>query len=182
MGTSSTVPTKTLRVLVVEDSGLQARLLQHTLEEAEDIKVVGIASDGREALRLVDELQPDLITMDVRLPHMDGWEVTRTIMATRPTPILVVAELPSRHDTVAQKMLGAGALDIFLKPHGEQQWATAGERLAQRVRVLSRVQVVTHHLEKQTPLRAPALQPVQRQAELRLATRASRGAPRTASP
>jgi two-component system chemotaxis response regulator CheB len=132
---------KRIRVLIAEDNHLHAEILQQILRAHKDLLIVGVAGHGQEAQRLNEELRPDLITMDVHMPVLDGYEATLAIMATRPVPILVIAELASRHDISAQKMLGAGALDIFPKPQGLELWAAASEALAQRIRVLSRTRV-----------------------------------------
>jgi two-component system chemotaxis response regulator CheB len=136
-----------LRILVVDDSALTRRLLRELLESDPDVRVVGEAADGREALARVAELQPDLVTLDVRMPVMDGVETTRQIMAYTPTPILVLtASLSSYEVDITFQMLGAGALDVMEKPHlGDAAAVELARRtLLRKVRLLSRVKVVTH--------------------------------------
>jgi two-component system chemotaxis response regulator CheB len=136
-----------LRILVVDDSALVRRMLRGLLESDAGVRVVGEAADGREALARVAELRPDLVTLDVRMPVMDGVETTRQIMAYHPTPILVLTAAASGSDVdITFRMLGAGALDVMEKPHlGD---ANAVERcrraLLRKVHLLSRVKVVTH--------------------------------------
>jgi two-component system, chemotaxis family, protein-glutamate methylesterase/glutaminase len=136
-----------LRILVVDDSLLVRRLLRELLEGDPDVQVVGEAADGREALTLVAELRPDLITLDVRMPVMDGVETTRQIMAYHPTPILILTTSLSSYDVdITFQMLGAGALDVMEKPPLGDPVAMERSRLAllRKIRLLARVKVVTH--------------------------------------
>ncbi|PDW02330.1 chemotaxis-specific protein-glutamate methyltransferase CheB [Candidatus Viridilinea mediisalina] len=136
-----------LRILVVDDSALMRRLLRDLLESDPEIHVVGEAANGREALAQVDKLRPDLITLDVRMPVMDGIETTRQLMAYHPTPILVLtASLNSYEIDITFEMLGAGALDVMEKPRMGDAAAIEDARrlLIRKVRLLSRVKVVTH--------------------------------------
>ncbi|NTU84613.1 MAG: chemotaxis-specific protein-glutamate methyltransferase CheB [Chloroflexales bacterium] len=136
-----------LRILVVDDSALMRRLLRELLESDPQVRVVGEAADGREALARVAELRPDLVTLDVRMPVMDGLETTCQIMAYTPTPILILtASLSSYEVDITFQMLGAGALDVMEKPHLRDATAVEEARraLLRKVRLLSRVKVVTH--------------------------------------
>ncbi len=82
---------KKIRVLVVEDSGVIAEFIAQLLQTDPEIELVGIVSDGREALEAVQRTKPDVITMDIHMPHMNGYEATRGIMETCPTPIVIVS-------------------------------------------------------------------------------------------
>lgn len=136
-----------IRVLIVDDSALMRRALTALLASDPEIEVVGTARDGRAAIEQVAALRPDVITMDVRMPVMDGLETTEHIMAYYPTPILVLTASLSRFDIdITFRMLALGALDVIEKPssddpNGLQQ---ARAELVKRVKVLSRVRVVTH--------------------------------------
>jgi len=132
-----------IRILIVEDSAVQSLLLRHVLETQAGLEVVGTACNGQEALRLTAELEPDLITMDVQMPVMDGLEATRAIMERYPRPILVVAALSSKQSVAAQEMLGAGALDVFPKPTNLDEWYAVAELLGERVRVLAHASLLS---------------------------------------
>src|SRR3972149_4743114 len=80
-----------LRILVVDDSPTVREMLITMLHTAPGMQVVGQAHDGQEAVQLAGRLRPDVITMDIRMPHMDGLEATQLIMSTVPTPIVIVA-------------------------------------------------------------------------------------------
>lgn len=166
-----------LRILIVDDSTLMRHVLRQLLESDPEIRVVGEAGDGRQALALVAELKPDLIILDVQMPVMDGVETTRQIMAYHPTPILVLtATLSNRDVDITFEMLGAGALDVMEKPLLGNPVALerARQALVHKVRLLSRVRVVTH-LRGRRKCRAKP-QPVEEgdQAEPRTAPLATR--------
>src|ERR1700732_665861 len=80
-----------VRVLVVEDSPVVRQFLLHILGSDLEIEVVGTAETGEEALEAVERIRPDIITMDVHMPKMNGFDTTRRIMETRPTPIVIVS-------------------------------------------------------------------------------------------
>jgi two-component system chemotaxis response regulator CheB len=82
---------RTIRVLVAEDSFFARSVLVKILESDPQIKVVGVARNGQEAVDLVRSLHPDVVTMDIRMPVMDGFQATQLIMAENPTPILVIS-------------------------------------------------------------------------------------------
>jgi two-component system chemotaxis response regulator CheB len=111
------VPVGPVRVLVVDDSPVCRDLLAELLSTDPGLTLVGMARDGEEALRRTEELRPDVITMDLRMPVMDGVEATRRIMAIRPTPILVLTGHPFQAGRdLAFEALEAGAADLRLKP------------------------------------------------------------------
>ncbi len=136
-----------IRVVVVDDSAIMRRAITAMLARDPEITVVGEASDGREAITLVQRLRPDVVTMDVWMPVLDGLATTEQLMAFCPTPILVLtASLVGKDVDLTFKMLGAGALDVIEKPRGTdpQALARAADDLVRRVRLLARVRVVTH--------------------------------------
>src|SRR5215212_644530 len=139
--------TQPIRVIVVDDSALMRRVITGLLEQDPSIQVVATARNGREAIDLVQELRPDIVTMDVRMPVMDGLATTEHLMAYCPTPILVLtASLASHEVDITFKMLGAGALEVIAKPSGSDAPALerTGRALIRRIKVLARVKVVTH--------------------------------------
>lgn len=130
-----------LRVVVCDDSALARELLVEILEHDGDIAVVGQAKDGAEAERLVDKLRPDLATIDIHMPDVDGWVATERIMARSPTPILVVTARPIDAQ-LAFEALRRGALDAVWKPTAFD--SEAARRLREHVRLLGRTPVVRH--------------------------------------
>ena len=112
-----------IRVLVVDDSAVVRALIRDVLERDPDIRVVAEADNGRQAVELARAAQPDLITMDVTMPIMDGLEATSEIMAKQPTPILVVTASLDREQTdlsfqaVQRGALGTGGLHWAVDKH-----------------------------------------------------------------
>src|SRR4029453_17639610 len=146
-----------IRVIVVDDSALMRRVITGLLEQDPAIRVVATARNGREAIDLVQELRPDIVTMDVRMPVMDGLATTEHVMAYCPTPILVLtASLASHEVDITFKMLGAGALEVIEKPSGSDAQALdrTGRALIRRIKVLARVKVVTHLRGRRKPTEA----------------------------
>ncbi|MGC9041197.1 MAG: chemotaxis-specific protein-glutamate methyltransferase CheB [Roseiflexus sp.] len=155
--------TRPIRVVVVDDSAMMRRFITDMLQRDPAIQVVGVASNGREAIEVVQRLRPDVVTMDVRMPVMDGVATTEHLMAYCPTPILVLtASLASYEMDITFKMLGAGALEVVEKPHGSDARALehAARDLVRRVKILSRVKVVTHlRGRRRTPGNDPTAPP-----------------------
>jgi len=139
--------TKNIRVLVVDDSSTVRLMLCRMLETDSTIKVVGTASNGREAVEQVAMLKPDMVTMDVNMPVMDGLAAIEHIMAYNPLPILVVSSVVDKQNTSnAAKALGAGAVDVMSKPEPKSvdEFNDVAADLRAKIKLLSRVRVITH--------------------------------------
>jgi two-component system chemotaxis response regulator CheB len=104
------------RVLVVDDSPLVRAVLREAFERTHDIEVVAEAGDGRQALEYVRKFRPDIVTMDVRMPVMDGLCATEEIMRVQPTPIVILARTGDDSRSLAVEALGKGALAVLPKP------------------------------------------------------------------
>ena len=130
-----------IRVVVVDDSPTARELLVMLLQRVEGIQVVGTASNGEDAIRLTKRLRPDIVTMDVFMPQMDGLEATRRIMRQAPTPIVVVTSTLMRNDMdLTFESLKSGALTAVLKP-GLADPETC-DQVVQAVRLMADVPVV----------------------------------------
>src|SRR5450432_4001954 len=103
-----------LRVLIVDDSVFNRRSITEILNTSTEIEVVGKAADGEEALRLASMLQPDVITLDLEMPRMDGFTFLRILMSKQPTPVIVVSSYAQKENVF--KALELGALDFVTKP------------------------------------------------------------------
>jgi len=134
-----------IKVLVVEDSPVVREFLVHVLGSDPDIRVVGTARDGEEALETVRHQRPDVITMDIHMPRLDGLEATRRIMETHPTPIVIVSGSDDPREVATTfDAMEAGALAVLRRPAGighPEHEATARE-LVQAVKLMSEVKVV----------------------------------------
>ncbi|MGV8837153.1 protein-glutamate methylesterase/protein-glutamine glutaminase [Cellvibrio sp.] len=108
-----------VRVLVVDDSNFFQHRLKDIINEHPDLKVIGIASNGREAVEKAEQLKPDIITMDFEMPVMDGVTAIKLIMANRKVPILMFSSLTYEGAKVTLDALAAGALDFIPKDFAE---------------------------------------------------------------
>jgi two-component system, chemotaxis family, protein-glutamate methylesterase/glutaminase len=133
-----------IRVLIVEDSAVVREHLRRIISADSRLEVAGMAASGEEALAVIDGVSPDVITMDIRLPGIQGLEATRRIMSYRPTPIVVVSGVGSEEVSLTMQALKAGALSVVEKPvaatHGDYE-AMAG-RLCMQLAIMSEVKVV----------------------------------------
>jgi len=107
---------KSLRVMVVDDSAFMRFSLIQQLNEDPELQVVGSASNGREALRLIPQLQPDVITLDVEMPHLDGLSTLSEIMKNFPRPVVMVSSLTREGASETIQALMFGAVDFVAKP------------------------------------------------------------------
>lgn len=143
-----------IRILVVDDSETVRQLLTYELDRQENFQVVGVASDGLDAVRKAAKLKPDVITMDVKMPVMDGMEATREIMCTQACPVIIVSQFWDRADK--QKIfeaLEAGAVAVANKPcgPGHPDYAETLSQLLKTVRMMSEVKVVTRRKRQPAP-------------------------------
>lgn len=106
--------THMLKVLVVDDSAVNRRSISDMLTEVPEVRVVGKAANGEEALRLVHVTDPDVITLDLEMPRMDGFTFLRILMAKRPLPVIVISSYSQKENVF--KALEFGALDFVAKP------------------------------------------------------------------
>lgn len=148
---------------------------------APDITVVGEARDGVEAVELAQQLHPDVITMDVHMPQLDGLEATRRIMVSAPTPILVVTSLDTRDVELSFEATAAGALLVIEKPMAPTRPGFDAQRawLIDMVRAMSQVKVVRRWHRARSPVRPapPVRTAVERPRAQVVAIAASTGGP-----
>ena len=103
-----------IRLLVVDDSAYNRRNIADVFATYSEVEVVGKAADGEEALRLASLLKPDVITLDLEMPRMDGFTFLRILMSRQPTPVIVVSSYSQKENVF--KALELGALDFVAKP------------------------------------------------------------------
>jgi two-component system, chemotaxis family, protein-glutamate methylesterase/glutaminase len=134
-----------ITVLIVEDSPVVRDFLRHILSADPELQVIGTAADGAAALDAVQRRRPDVITMDIHMPKMDGLEATRKIMETYPTPIVIVSSSVDTDEVATTfRAIEAGALAVAPRPRGigHPEYATAARELIQTVKLMSEVKVV----------------------------------------
>src|SRR6187402_1617371 len=129
------------RVLVVDDSSFFQHRLKDIINENPELKVIGIASNGREAVDKAKELQPDIITMDFEMPVMDGVTAIKHILLDRKVPILMFSSLTYEGARITLDALEAGALDFIPKDFAEvsRNSSALKRKLHERLITLARV-------------------------------------------
>jgi two-component system chemotaxis response regulator CheB len=139
--------TKRIRVVIADDSLVSREMIAQILSSDPDIEVVGQAKDGLEAVEMVERLRPDLVTMDIHMPKLDGLKATEKIMAYTPTPILVVSSsVYGEGMGLAFDALNLGALEVIKKPEA-RDWAELdriGREVIRKAKILANVRVITH--------------------------------------
>jgi two-component system chemotaxis response regulator CheB len=113
---TSLLKRKNIKVLVVDDSAVVRKILEKELNAKEGIEVVGTAADPYIAREKIIELNPDVLTLDIEMPRMDGITFLRKLMEARPMPVIILSSLGERNGPVALEALELGALDVVQKP------------------------------------------------------------------
>ncbi len=126
-----------VRVLVVDDSNFFQHRLKEIINEHPELKVVGIASNGREAIEKAESLKPDIITMDFEMPVMDGITAIKHILASRKVPIIMFSSLTYEGAKVTLDALAAGALDFIAKDFAEVSRSSASLKKKLHERLIS---------------------------------------------
>jgi two-component system chemotaxis response regulator CheB len=152
-------PDQPIRVLIVEDSRSQRELLVRLLQSSGTFEVVGTAVNGMEAVEATQKLHPDVIAMDIHLPVFDGYEATRQIMHTCPTPIVMISNSLGIEGRRSVEALAAGALAVLRKPGNVTHTEYEEDRvnLLTTLRLMADVPVVTRYPVR--PPRPARLQP-----------------------
>jgi two-component system chemotaxis response regulator CheB len=135
---------KKFRVLIVDDSSFMRKVLETIFNADDQLQVAGHAKDGREAVALAESLKPDVITMDINMPHMDGLQATAQIMTTNPKPIVIVSSESKEGASSTLKALELGAIEFVGKPSSgiDLDMHSVKEELLRKVRMAAKVRVV----------------------------------------
>lgn len=170
-----------IRVLIAEDSTTTRELLIALLRTDPEVQVVGEAKNGAEAVELATRLKPDVITMDIQMPLMDGFEATKRIMIEAPAPIVIVSSSVRARDVeVSMHALRAGALTVLAKPEGvgSPEFEASARQFLQSVKAMSQVKVVRRWPDRMIAELPPAHRPEEGTARGRaVAVAASTGGP-----
>src|ERR1700753_4237089 len=140
---SATTAKRRIRVLIVDDSALVRSLLTDILRPNPDIEVVGVASDAHIAREKIKALNPDVLTLDVEMPKMDGITFLKNLMRLRPMPVVMVSSLTERGADVTLDALALGAVDYLSKPKIDLAATLKdyGEELIEKIKTASRPSV-----------------------------------------
>lgn len=137
-------PEKKIRVLVVDDSAFMCKVLQEIINSDPQLEVAGVGRDGREAVALAESLRPDVITMDINMPHIDGLQATELIMSQHPRPIVIVSSESREGATSTLRALELGAIDFVPKPSSgiDLDMRNVREDLTRKLKLASKVRVI----------------------------------------
>ncbi len=136
-----------IRVLIVDDSAVVRRLVTEALSADPAIEVVGTASDPFQAKDKIKQLSPDVITLDLEMPRMDGLTFLGILMRERPTPTIVMSSLTKENSVYALEAIRLGAVDVLAKPGGSYSFGDLGPRLVLAVKGAARARLgrLGHH-------------------------------------
>ena len=138
-----------IKVMLVEDSAVAMSIYEKMLNSSPHTEVVGKATNGKEGLALIPQVNPDVICTDLQMPQMDGLEFTKQVMAHYPVPILVLSNVVQKTDTDnIYEVMKAGAVDVMAKPQtaGGADSAAVQKELVTKIRVLSMKKVTAKPL------------------------------------
>lgn len=142
-----------IRVLIAEDSPTLCELLVTVLQSQGDIQVVGTAADGERSVDLASRLKPDVVTMDIHMPKLNGFEATRKIMESHPVPIVIVSSTLTDDMAATFRAVDAGAVAFVRRPHGvaDDRYAESADHLVQTVRLMAQIKVVRRWRRPEPP-------------------------------
>src|SRR5579872_560618 len=161
---------KKIRVLIADDSAFMRKVLHSIISADPQMEVVGEARDGREVVSQAEVLRPDVITMDINMPGMDGLQATELIMSNNPRPILIVSSESREGAEITLKALELGAIDFVAKPSSgiDLDMNTVRDELCRKIKTVSKVRVVRtatrtklqHEIANSSPRTEPGQAPV----------------------
>src|SRR5271154_6966767 len=151
---------KKLRVLVVDDSAFMCKVLKEIINADPQLEVVGQGRDGRDAVALAESLRPDVITMDINMPHVDGLEATELIMSQNPRPIVIVSSESREGASSTLRALELGAIDFVPKPSSgiDLDMKDVRDELTRKLKMAAKVHVV--RTATRAKVEMPAARPV----------------------
>ncbi len=146
----------TIRVVIIDDSMTMQAILRARLSSEPDIEVVGMASNAAEGRELIKQCNPDVVTLDIEMPGMNGLDFLEKIMTLRPTPVIIVSGLSQEGTEVSARALALGAVDCYAKPSGDGMSLSDDGRLAECIR-----QAALVRFGKERPSAHPIAAPLQ---------------------
>ena len=140
----STPQDKKIRVLIVDDSAFMCRVLRDIISADPQFEVAGQGRDGRDAVAMAESLKPDVITMDINMPHLDGLQATELIMSQHPRPIVIVSSESREGAASTLRALELGAIDFVSKPSGgiDLDMRSVRDELTRKLKLAAKVRVV----------------------------------------
>lgn len=142
-----------IKVLIVEDSPISAELLSYIINSDPALKVIGIVQNGHQAIEFIKVQVPDVITMDIVMPKMGGFEATRQIMQTHPIPIIIISGAYTKEDVNKSfEAIKVGALEVIEKPKGlgDPNFDTVSKNIRKTIKMVAGAKLITRKEPKQT--------------------------------
>ncbi|HEY6466220.1 MAG TPA: chemotaxis response regulator protein-glutamate methylesterase [Candidatus Acidoferrales bacterium] len=141
---TTTAQEKKIRVLIVDDSAFMCRVLRDIISSDPQLEVAGQGRDGRDAIAMAESLSPDVITMDINMPHVDGLQATELIMSQHPRPIVIVSSESREGATSTLRALELGAIDFVSKPSSgvDLDMRSVKDELTRKLKLAAKVRVV----------------------------------------
>src|ERR1700759_2992790 len=135
---------KKIRVMVADDSAFMCKVLEEIINSDPDLEVAGQARDGRAAVTLAETLKPDVITMDINMPHLDGLQATELIMSQNPRPIVIVSSESREGAETTLRALALGAIDFVPKPSSgiDLDIRSVRDEITRKLKMAAKVRVV----------------------------------------
>lgn len=152
---------KRVRVLIIDDSAIVRKILTEKLKSARGIEVVGTAADPYMAREKIVSLKPDVLTLDIEMPRMDGLTFLSKLMKHYPMPVIVVSSVTPEGSATALRALELGALDVFSKPGSEFSVAEISKTLGEKIRVASTARIKNFQPAVDGTATAQELEPVE---------------------
>jgi two-component system, chemotaxis family, protein-glutamate methylesterase/glutaminase len=145
---------KKIRVMVADDSAFMCKVLEEIINSDPDMEVAGQARDGRAAVALAEQLKPDVITMDINMPHLDGLQATELIMSQNPRPIVIVSSESREGAESTLRALALGAIDFVPKPSSgiDLDIRNVREEITRKLKMAAKVRVVRTATRSKLPM------------------------------
>jgi two-component system chemotaxis response regulator CheB len=164
--------TNKIKVLIVDDSALIRMLLTRALTQSSDIEVVGSAEDPIVAIEMIKKLNPDVLTLDIEMPKMDGLTFLKNIMRIRPMPVIMISALTKKGADITLKALEYGAFDIISKPDSDirKNLMAYTDILVEKIKAANKSNVVKMHTDVLKAVVAPIPSTVSKPSQLEVIT------------
>lgn len=141
----------TIKVMVVDDSAFMRRMIISILEKDPELEIVGYARNGEDAFNKIDKLKPDVLTLDVEMPIMNGIDTLKKIMCEKPLPVVMLSSLTVQGASLTLQALDIGAVDFVAKPEKRADLALLEEELQHKVKVAAKVKVKQKCVKESIP-------------------------------
>lgn len=141
------IPTRKTKVLVVDDSAVVRKMITDSLSRDPQIEVVGTAPDPYIAREMILQLEPDVLTLDIDMPRMDGITFLKILQQHRPMPVIIISSLSQAGSRAAYEALQAGAVDVLAKPSSAYSIGALGEQLARHVKAAASAHIRRHNTD-----------------------------------